>query len=379
MTHAKTLPSASDRRRFLRYTWRGVEASLSLALLRGAELFAAPWLGTNPFTLGVASGDPTPDGIVLWTRLAPEPRNPGEPRPVRDSRRLAVASRPTAACASVVARGVATGAGRARAFGARRSRRACCRGRDYFYQFDVRGEESPIGHFRTAPRGARAGCASCASRSRPARTGRAATTRRTATCCSTISISCCTSATTPTSTRSTRPTRVACPCPAGFERGVRGPAHLPAAAHAVQARSRSAGGAREVPVRRDLGRSRGRRTTTRGWRPSTARRRRSSPRGAPPPTRPTTSTCRSARTVALNPRPGCASTARLRYGRLAEFTHARRSPVPLRQPVRRRRVAALRGGARRATTRCSAATGAVGGAAASRARPRAGTSSRSSC
>ena len=26
-----------------------------------------------PFTLGVASGDPLPDGVVLWTRLAPEP------------------------------------------------------------------------------------------------------------------------------------------------------------------------------------------------------------------------------------------------------------------------------------------------------------------
>ncbi|WP_248582453.1 alkaline phosphatase D family protein [Nocardioides sp. InS609-2] len=28
---------------------------------------------TNPFTLGVASGDPLPDGFVIWTRLAPEP------------------------------------------------------------------------------------------------------------------------------------------------------------------------------------------------------------------------------------------------------------------------------------------------------------------
>ncbi len=28
---------------------------------------------TNPFTLGVASGDPVPDGVVLWTRLAVNP------------------------------------------------------------------------------------------------------------------------------------------------------------------------------------------------------------------------------------------------------------------------------------------------------------------
>jgi alkaline phosphatase D len=30
-----------------------------------------------PFTLGVASGSPLPDGIVLWTRLAPDPSNGG--------------------------------------------------------------------------------------------------------------------------------------------------------------------------------------------------------------------------------------------------------------------------------------------------------------
>lgn len=34
---------------------------------------ARPIFHNYPFTLGVASGDPLPDGIVLWTRLAPEP------------------------------------------------------------------------------------------------------------------------------------------------------------------------------------------------------------------------------------------------------------------------------------------------------------------
>src|ERR1700741_3989105 len=33
--------------------------------------------GQNLFTLGVASGDPTPNGVVLWTRLAPDPLNGG--------------------------------------------------------------------------------------------------------------------------------------------------------------------------------------------------------------------------------------------------------------------------------------------------------------
>jgi hypothetical protein len=27
----------------------------------------------DPFTLGVASGDPAPDGVLLWTRLTPDP------------------------------------------------------------------------------------------------------------------------------------------------------------------------------------------------------------------------------------------------------------------------------------------------------------------
>uniref|UniRef100_UPI0015F0D81F twin-arginine translocation signal domain-containing protein n=1 Tax=Amycolatopsis pittospori TaxID=2749434 RepID=UPI0015F0D81F len=38
---------------------------------------AAARLGASwdeaPFTLGVASGDPVPHGIALWTRLAPKP------------------------------------------------------------------------------------------------------------------------------------------------------------------------------------------------------------------------------------------------------------------------------------------------------------------
>lgn len=40
-------------------------------------LFAAPKFLKDPFTLGVASVDPTASGIVLWTRLAPDPLNGG--------------------------------------------------------------------------------------------------------------------------------------------------------------------------------------------------------------------------------------------------------------------------------------------------------------
>src|SRR5688572_14932370 len=41
------------------------------------QTLARPLFMTYPFTLGVASGDPVPDGVVLWTRLAPAPLEGG--------------------------------------------------------------------------------------------------------------------------------------------------------------------------------------------------------------------------------------------------------------------------------------------------------------
>ena len=57
------------RRDFLRLTG-GVTGLVALGPLAacGAERSVA--LSANPFTLGVASGDPSPDGVVLWSRLA---------------------------------------------------------------------------------------------------------------------------------------------------------------------------------------------------------------------------------------------------------------------------------------------------------------------
>jgi alkaline phosphatase D len=52
----------------------------SLALLTTPRFIARarqdPRFDRFPFTLGVSSGDPSPDGIVLWTRLAPDPLTP---------------------------------------------------------------------------------------------------------------------------------------------------------------------------------------------------------------------------------------------------------------------------------------------------------------
>lgn len=59
--------------------------SRRLLLAYGAALAAIPTLNrqaeaqgkiqfqANPFTLGVASGEPDSDGVVIWTRLAPQP------------------------------------------------------------------------------------------------------------------------------------------------------------------------------------------------------------------------------------------------------------------------------------------------------------------
>lgn len=58
-----------DRRGLL----RGATALAALAALGPARAQTVAEIARDPFTLGVASGDPWPDGVVLWTRLAPEP------------------------------------------------------------------------------------------------------------------------------------------------------------------------------------------------------------------------------------------------------------------------------------------------------------------
>ena len=51
----------------------GAVAALSRPGLDTRATAAAAPPRTNPFKLGVASGDPRPDGVVLWTRLAVSP------------------------------------------------------------------------------------------------------------------------------------------------------------------------------------------------------------------------------------------------------------------------------------------------------------------
>ncbi len=70
--------SQIDRRRFL----RGAGASLVAAPGLVSSAFAqARWRSGDPFSLGVASGVPRPDGFVLWPRLAPDPLSPDPATP----------------------------------------------------------------------------------------------------------------------------------------------------------------------------------------------------------------------------------------------------------------------------------------------------------
>ncbi|AKE22072.1 MULTISPECIES: alkaline phosphatase PhoD [Bacillus] len=69
-----------DRRKFIQGAGKiaGLSLGLTIAQSVGAfEVNAAPKFSSYPFTLGVASGDPLSDSVVLWTRLAPDPLNGG--------------------------------------------------------------------------------------------------------------------------------------------------------------------------------------------------------------------------------------------------------------------------------------------------------------
>ena len=136
-----------SRRAFLNVLWKlGAGAVLSAPASRA--VLAQPLFRAYPFSLGVASGDPLPDGVVLWTRLAPEPlagggmpmapvevewqvgSDEGLRHVVREG--TAIARPELAHSVHVEVDGLAPG-------------------RDYWYRFRVGRELSGIGRTRTAP------------------------------------------------------------------------------------------------------------------------------------------------------------------------------------------------------------------------------------
>ncbi|MFE7836890.1 alkaline phosphatase D family protein [Streptomyces sp. NPDC057474] len=82
-SHTPELRAAArhfDRRRFLTVTGAAAALAFATNLPAAGAAAAAPLdarrITEDPFTLGVASGDPLPASVLLWTRLAPSPYQP---------------------------------------------------------------------------------------------------------------------------------------------------------------------------------------------------------------------------------------------------------------------------------------------------------------
>ncbi|WP_213955353.1 alkaline phosphatase D family protein [Variovorax sp. dw_954] len=113
------------------------------------QLHAQAWRGRDPFTLGVASGCPRPDGMVLWTRLAPDPLQPTggmDDAPVdvawelaEDERFLRIVQRGTVRATAELAHSV------------RVELQGLAPARFYWYRFTAGNARSPVGRTRTAP------------------------------------------------------------------------------------------------------------------------------------------------------------------------------------------------------------------------------------
>jgi alkaline phosphatase D len=120
----------------------------AIAPVTSRQLLARPMFNAYPFALGVASGDPLPDGIVLWTRLAPKPLEGGGMPMVnvevdweiaRDPRFQNVAQKGTALARPELGHSIHVEVA------------GLDPGRDYWYRFRAGDEISQTGRTRTAP------------------------------------------------------------------------------------------------------------------------------------------------------------------------------------------------------------------------------------
>ncbi len=142
--------AALHRRRFLEGL-AGVAGLAAVATLPADRAAASPRPPSDsyPFSLGVASGDPLPNGIVLWTRLAPEPfkRSGGMPD-TEVGVDWVLAADP--ALRSVVRTGRALAMPEL-AHSVHVELDGLEPDQEYYYRFRYRGEVSPVGRTRTAP------------------------------------------------------------------------------------------------------------------------------------------------------------------------------------------------------------------------------------
>ncbi|HDS1577841.1 TPA: PhoD-like phosphatase N-terminal domain-containing protein, partial [Stenotrophomonas maltophilia] len=149
-----------NRRRFLALAglsaagaWMGTAHALAAqgdaTALNPRNLLAKPRFASTPFTLGVASGDPSADGMVLWTRLATEPLVFGGGMPTRpmlvewqlaaDEGMRRVVRQGTAMAHPELGHAVHV------------ELDGLAPGRPYWYRFSVGGHASAVGCTRTLP------------------------------------------------------------------------------------------------------------------------------------------------------------------------------------------------------------------------------------
>jgi len=135
-----------DRRSFL----AGAVALVGAPLWSCSASAREPVLSADPFQLGVASGDPTADGVVLWTRLAPAPLDGGgmPPEPVTVRWELAADD----GFRDIVQQGEAT-ALPALAHSVHVEVAGLLPARWYWYRFHCGKDVSPVGRTRTMPAG----------------------------------------------------------------------------------------------------------------------------------------------------------------------------------------------------------------------------------
>jgi alkaline phosphatase D len=135
----------SSRREFIS---RLSAFGLAVAGFPRLPVLIRPRFAANPFSLGVASGDPGPDGVVLWSRLAPDPLNGGGMGAEAVNVRWEVASddgmRTVVKRGTTVARPDLGHSIHVEVDGLRPSAW-------YWYRFDVGGEASVVGRTRTTP------------------------------------------------------------------------------------------------------------------------------------------------------------------------------------------------------------------------------------
>ncbi len=150
-SHSPADQSAFNRRRFL----IGAGALSGLALTgefasytQSYAQIRTPKFTSDPFSLGVASGDPLPDGVVLWTRLAPDPLNGGGMPSQAVTVKWEVAA--DEQMKEIVQRGSAV-ASPELGHSVHVEVKGLKPARWYWYRFSAGSAASPIGRTRTAP------------------------------------------------------------------------------------------------------------------------------------------------------------------------------------------------------------------------------------